>query len=68
MNSRAFVFTFLGLGILFAFLSIYWSLQPLAHPIRYGYPVFKPYGIVIMGFLSGVCFFVTGMLVKKNRV
>ena len=65
MNSRTFVYLFLGLAILFAFLSIFLSLQPLANPIRYGYHIYKPYGIIVVGFLSGICFFVSGMLVKK---
>jgi hypothetical protein len=66
MNVRTFVYGFLGLAIFFAFLSIYLSLQRLDNPIRYGYQIYKPYGIIVMGFLSGVCFFVSGMLVKKN--
>lgn len=65
MNSRTFVYLFLGLAILFALISIFLSLQPLANPIRYGYQPYKEYGIIVMGFLSGVCFFVSGMLVKK---
>ena len=68
MNARTFVYIFLGLAIFFAILSIYLSLKPtpIINPIRDPYQIYKPYGIIVLGFLSGVCFFVSGMLMRKN--
>jgi hypothetical protein len=63
MNSRTFTYLFLGLGILFALLSIYLSLRPVS--IRELYRCDSLYGIISMGFIPGVCLFVSGMLVKK---
>lgn len=66
MNTRTFTYVFFGLGILLAILSIYLSLEPLGNPIKHGYQIYKPFGIIVMGFLSGVCLFVSGMLVRKS--
>jgi hypothetical protein len=66
MNTKTFIYLFLGLAILFAILSIFLSLQHLANPIRYGYQPYKEYGIIVMGFLSGVCFLCSSILIKRN--
>jgi hypothetical protein len=34
--------------------------------MREFYPIYTPHGIITTGFISGVCFFVSGYLVKKN--
>ncbi len=64
MNSRTFAYVFFTLGIVFALLSIYLSLKPVS--MKEMYRIYIPFGIITTGFISGVCFFVSGYLVKKN--
>lgn len=61
MNWENFVYVFLFLGILFALLSLYVTMRP----VHKGY-VFAPVGIISTAIISGVCFYVKGMLVRKH--
>jgi hypothetical protein len=65
MNARNLTYLFLALGIILAVFSIYLSLTPVSMKT---YRVYTPYGIITSGFISGVCFFVAGMLARKTTV
>jgi hypothetical protein len=52
------------MGVFFALLSIYLSVKPFSMGT---FPVFAPYGIIVTGFLAGVCFCVSAYLVKKTQ-
>ena len=66
MSLKKFTFVFLILGIFFAVLAIGLSFRPIS--VKTFYQTNISYGIITSGFLSGVCFFVSGMLVYKSHV